>query len=48
MLSAAVFPKMLTVKEGAEHPFDIYSLAALHWKTTGPLEHRKGAFLGGC
>ena len=37
-------PTMLTVKEGAEHPFDIYSLAALHWKTTGSLEERKGAF----
>lgn len=37
-------PTMLTVKEGAQHPFDIYSLAALHWKTTGALEERKGAF----
>ncbi len=35
---------MLTVKEGTPHPFDIYSLAALHWKTAGTLEERKEAF----
>lgn len=37
-------PTMLTVKEGSSHPFDIYSVAALHWKTTGTLEERKEAF----
>jgi hypothetical protein len=37
-------PTMLTVKEGAQHPFDIYSVAALHWKTTGTLEERREAF----
>jgi hypothetical protein len=37
-------PTMLTVMEGASHPFDIYSVAALHWKTTGTLEERREAF----
>jgi hypothetical protein len=37
-------PTMLTVKEGAAHPFDIYSVAGLHWKTTGTPEERKEAF----
>jgi hypothetical protein len=37
-------PTMLTVKEGSAHPFDIYSVAGLHWKTTGALEERKEAF----
>lgn len=37
-------PTMLTVKEGATHPFDIVSLAGLHWKTTGTVEERKDAF----
>lgn len=37
-------PTMLTVKEGSAHPFDIYSVAGLHWKTTGTLEERKEAF----
>jgi hypothetical protein len=35
---------MLTVKQGTPHPFDIYSLAALHWKTVGTIEERKEAF----
>jgi len=37
-------PTMLSVKEGAEHPFDIHSLAGLHWKTTGTHDERKKAF----
>lgn len=37
-------PTMLMVKEGTQHPFDIYSVAALHWKTIGTLEERKQAF----
>jgi hypothetical protein len=37
-------PTMLTVKEGAQHPFDIYSIAALHWKPKDTLEERKEAF----
>lgn len=37
-------PTMLTVKEGAAHPFDIYSVAGLHWKTSGTREERKEAF----
>ena len=37
-------PTMLTLKEGTDHPFDIFSLAALHWKTSGTPEERKDAF----
>jgi hypothetical protein len=37
-------PLMLTVKEGEPHPFDVASLAALHWKTTGTVDERKEAF----
>jgi hypothetical protein len=37
-------PTMLSVKEGASHPFDIVSVAALHWKTTGTLDERREAF----
>jgi hypothetical protein len=37
-------PTMLMVKDGAQHPFDIYTLASLHWKTTGSVESRRGAF----
>lgn len=35
---------MLTVKDGESHPFDVASLAALHWKMTGTVEERKEAF----
>jgi hypothetical protein len=37
-------PTMLTVKEGSSHPFDIYTLAGLHWKASGSLEERRRAF----
>jgi TIR- and PNP-associating SLOG family len=37
-------PTMLTVKDGSSHPFDIYTLAGLHWKATGPLDERRHAF----
>lgn len=37
-------PTMLMVKDGSAHPFDIHTLAALHWKTTGALEDRRRAF----
>lgn len=37
-------PTMLTVKEGGSHPFDIQTLAALHWKTGGSVEDRRRAF----
>ena len=35
---------MLMVKEGNLHPFDICTLAGLHWKTTGSTEERRRAF----
>jgi hypothetical protein len=37
-------PTMLMVKDGSAHPFDIYTLAGLHWKTTGSLDDRRRAF----
>lgn len=37
-------PTMLMVKEGNQHPFDISTLAALHWKTSGTIEDRQQAF----
>jgi len=37
-------PTMLTVKEGNSHPFDIYTLAGLHWKADGSLNERRRAF----
>jgi TIR- and PNP-associating SLOG family len=37
-------PTMLMVKDGSPHPFDIYTLAGLHWKTTGSLDDRRRAF----
>jgi hypothetical protein len=37
-------PTMLMVKDGSAHPFDIYTLAGLHWKTAGPLKDRRRAF----
>lgn len=37
-------PTMILAKEGTEHPFDIYSLSAHHWKTTGSAEERRREF----
>jgi hypothetical protein len=37
-------PTMLMVKEGASHPFDIHTLAGLHWKATGTVDERRRAF----
>ena len=37
-------PTMLTVKEGSSHPFDIYTLAGLHWNTSGSVANRRRAF----
>jgi hypothetical protein len=37
-------PTMLMVREGSPHPFDIYTLAGLHWKTSGTVEDRRRAF----
>jgi nucleoside 2-deoxyribosyltransferase len=37
-------PTMLLAKEGSSHPFDIHTLAGLHWKTTGSVDDRRRAF----
>lgn len=37
-------PTMVLAKAGTEHPFDIYSLPGLQWKTTGSAEERRRAF----
>ena len=37
-------PTMVTMKEGGTQPFDVYTLAGLHWKTTGSIEERRQAF----
>ena len=37
-------PTMLMVKEGNQHPFDISTLAALRWETSGTIEDRRQAF----
>jgi len=37
-------PTMVMMKEGGIQPFDIYTLASLHWKTTGSIEERRQAF----
>jgi hypothetical protein len=37
-------PTMLMAKEGGEHPFDIYTLSGLRWKTTGSLDERRRLF----
>ena len=37
-------PTMLMVKEGNQHPFDISTLGALHWKTGKKIENRQQAF----
>jgi hypothetical protein len=37
-------PTMLMVKDGAQHPFDIYTVAGLHWKSTGSIDARRDAF----
>lgn len=37
-------PTMVMMKEGSSQPFDIYTLAGLHWKATGTIEERRQAF----
>lgn len=37
-------PTMLTVREGSSHPFDIYTLAGLHWNTKGSVDDCRRAF----
>ncbi len=37
-------PTMLLAKEGTEHPFDIFSLSGLHWKTSGTAEEQRSEF----
>lgn len=37
-------PTMVMVKDGSEHPFDIYTIAGLHWKTSGSADERRRAF----
>jgi hypothetical protein len=37
-------PTMLMVKEGSSHPFDIHTLAGLHWKSSGSVDDRRRAF----
>ena len=37
-------PTILMIKDGSPHPFDIYTLAGLHWKTTGSVNDRRRAF----
>lgn len=37
-------PIMLLGKEGTQHPFDIASFSAHHWKTTGDADERRRAF----
>ena len=37
-------PTMLMVKEGNRHPFDISTIGALHWETSGTIEDRQQAF----
>ena len=37
-------PTMLMIKEGNQHPFDISTLGALHWKTSGTIKDRQQAF----
>lgn len=37
-------PTMVMMKEGNTLPFDIHTLAGLHWKTTGSIEERRQAF----
>ena len=37
-------PTMVMMKEGSTQPFDIYTLAGLHWKTSGSIEERRQAF----
>lgn len=37
-------PTMVMMKEGSEHPFDIYTVAGLHWKAGGSADERRRAF----
>ncbi len=37
-------PTMVMAKAGTGHPFDIASVSALHWKTTGSIAERRAEF----
>ena len=37
-------PTMVMLKEGGAQPFDICTVAGLHWKTSGSIDERRGAF----
>lgn len=37
-------PTMLMAKEGSQHPFDIYTLSGLRWKTSDTLDERHRLF----
>lgn len=37
-------PVMLSVREGEQHPFDLTTFAALHWRIGGDVEGRRQAF----
>ena len=37
-------PTMLMIKEGNQHPFDISTLGALHWETSGTIKDRQQTF----
>jgi hypothetical protein len=37
-------PTMVMMKEGSVQPFDICTVAGLHWKTTGSIDDRRRAF----
>jgi hypothetical protein len=37
-------PTMVMMKEGSAQPFDIYTVAGLHWNATGSIDDRRSAF----
>jgi hypothetical protein len=37
-------PTVLTAKKGIEHPFDLYTVAGLHWTTAGTVDERRRQF----
>jgi hypothetical protein len=37
-------PTMVMAKDGTDHPFDIATVSALHWKATGSVAERRSAF----
>jgi hypothetical protein len=37
-------PTMVCVREGSSPPFDLHTLAAHHWKASGPVDVRRRAF----